>query len=71
MANTVGQIQFYSHTSMHCYIQIKCEQYWNEEINATYEPGRNLRVTMTSNKVMTGFEVRQFRVEKVYTYMYI
>jgi protein tyrosine phosphatase len=36
-------------------------------MNATYEPGRNLRVTMTNNKVMTGFEVRQFRVEKTST----
>jgi protein tyrosine phosphatase len=45
--------------------KVKCEQYWNEELNEPYEPGRNLKVTMTSNKVMTGFEVRQFRVEKV------
>nr|WNS50092.1 receptor-type tyrosine-protein phosphatase-like protein [Halisarca dujardinii] len=42
----------------------KCIQYWSEEINIPYEPGRNLSVVTTRMDTTPSYEMRHFEVTK-------
>jgi len=46
-------------------IQVKCEQYWPENINATLNPGYNLSVTLTSSLPFAEYEIRKLVLKDV------
>ena len=59
--NIMKKVYSFVHTG----IQLKCDQYWSDELNVPFETGRGFTITTTNYKQMTSFESRQIRVEKV------
>ena len=45
--------------------QPKCVQYWSEELNVAFEPGRDLVITTVRIDTAPSYEVRHFEVRKV------
>ena len=46
-------------------LQKKCECYWPEDINGTFEPGQGLKVVLVSMTPFTEYTVRKMTVTKV------
>ena len=62
---TLLGVLFITHISCTYVIQPKCVQYWSEELNTAFEPGRDLSVTLTKEDTMSSYEIRYFQVRKV------
>ena len=51
-------------------MQCKCEQYWGENIGDDFEtPDSKLRITTTSVLPFADFEIRNFTVKSVSSYV--
>ena len=46
-------------------IQIKCEQYWPENVNAILNPGYNFSVTLTCSLPFAEYEIRELVLKDV------
>ena len=46
-------------------LQKKCESYWPENINETFEPGEGIKIVLTSTVPFSEYTIRKMTVTRV------